>query len=333
MVLAALLALAIVACDVDDPPRLTANQRVVPVVYDSRTALVAAGDLTIEPGGNQITVAVTGLPVLTGPASGQLGWAYEGWISYPDTGESRGYISTGRFRIPATNQDPEFPTGVARFTYMRSGGFELLSTGMPLAQGQPMPDTLDFTDGVTFLLAIEQDPDPDPNTVGYSHILVSNGDLPAVADTTVTVIMPLNVGTPEAGDFSTLDGEALLNAATGEFQLQFQRMPYFTRSSPPADPGLIYQAWFVDDDTSPPRYLSIARFNPNIVGDATLTGAVNPGDSDGDGLPEPLDLERVMISIEPDMLNAQQPPGQGVDTDGAIFQLVPYRATLPDVMP
>jgi hypothetical protein len=322
-------ALLAVACDVEDPDRLTANQRFVPVTFDAATAVLPAGTVTIATAGDAITVDATGLPYLAAPAGGGEGWAYEGWILYPFA-DTTGYVSAGRFRIAAPGDDSEFPTGEARFTYGRDGAFTLTSAGTTLSQGQPMPDTLDFSEDVTFLLAIEPDPDPEPLAVGYSHLVVTKGVLTVDG---VALIVPASPGTPQAGDFSTLEGEANVNAATGEYRLHLEQMPYFTRSSPPNDPGLIYQAWFVDDDGSGPHYQSIARFNPNAVGDANLTGALYPGDLDGDGVPEPLDVSRVLITIEPDMITAQQPAGQGVDTSGDLFQTVPYQETLPDVLP
>lgn len=329
LALFALLALFAAACDVDDPGRLSANQRHVPVTFDPGTAIVPAGTVQIAATQTEITVDAAGLPVLDGPTVNAPGWAYGGWIRY-STGNTPGYVATGRFRIPASGPNSEFPTGEASFTYARSGAFTLTSTGTTLAQGLPLPDTLDFDEEVTFLLAIEPDPDPEPNQIGYTHLLVSKAFLAADP---VDLIMPVSPGTPQAGDFTTLDGDANVNAATGEFSLTFQLMPYFDRGSPPEDPGLTYQAWFVDDDRTSPIYWSIARFNPNAVGDVTLTGAMYPGDLDGDGVPEPLDLERVVITIEPDMLTAQQPAGQGVDTSGDLFQTVPYQETLPDVLP
>ena len=325
----ALLVLLATACDVDDPDRLAANQRFVPVTFDAATAVLPAGTVTIAASGTEIAVEVGGLPALAAPAQSEPGWAYEAWIQYP-LADTTGYITAGRFRIPAPSGSSEFPTGEARFTYARDGAFTLTSTGTTLAQGQPMPDTLDFTENVTFLLAIEPDPDREPLTVGYSHLVVTKGVLTVDG---VALIVPVSPGTPQAGDFSTLQGEANVNAATGEYSLRLGLMPYFTRSSPPSDPGLIYQAWFVDDDGGGPHYQSIARFNPNVVGDANLTGALYPGDLDGDGVPEPLDVSRVLITIEPDMLTAQQPPGRGVDTSGDLFQSVPYQETLPDVLP
>lgn len=324
----ALATLLAAACDVDDPDRLASNQRFVPVTFDAATAIVPAGTATIATSGSEIAVEATDLPALEAPGGGAPGWAYEGWILYPFA-DTTGYIPAGRFRIPAASGDDEFPTGEARFTYARDGSFTLTSAGTALAHGLPMPDTLDFTE-VTFLLAIEPDPDAEPAQPGYTHLLVSKEVLSADGG---ALIVPVSPGTPQAGDFSTLDGEANVNAATGEFALVFEFMPYFVRSSPPNDPGLTYQAWFVDDDGAAPRYQSIARFNPNVVGDARLNGVLYPGDLDGDGVPEPLDLDRVLITIEPDMITAQQPAGQGVDTSGNLFQTVPYRETLPDVLP
>lgn len=324
----ALLALLAAACDVDDPDRLSANQRFVPVTFNATTAVLPAGTVTIATSGTEITIAADGLPVLAGPAQGEPGWAYEAWIQYPFA-DTTDYIPAGRFRIPAAGADVEFPTGVAEFTYARDGSFTLTSAGTTLAQGVPMPDTLDFTEDVRFLLVIEPDPDGEPDQPGYTHLLVSKDVLDPDG---VALIVPVS-GTTQAGDFSPLDGEANVNAATGEYSLHFELMPYFIRSSPPNDPGLTYQAWFVDDDRTPASYQSIARFNPNVVGDANLNGALYPGDLDGDGVPEPLDVDRVLITIEPDMITAQQPPGQGLDTSGDLFPTVPYQETLPDVLP
>ena len=144
-------------------------------------------------------------------------------------------------------------------------------------------------------------------------------------------MIPVNDGQPTVGDLTTIYGEALVYVATGEFQLRFQRKPFFSRSQPPADNVLIYQAWFIDEDNGRQRYQSIQRFNPNVVGDAVIFGALNPGDGDGDGIPEPFDFERVVISIEPDALGAQQPVGQGSDTSPGIFFVAPYRSGLPDI--
>ena len=322
----ALLGLAALlgGCDVDSPGRLTTNLRTASQrFYPSG---IPAGSVTLEGSLDRISVAIDRLPVLTGPTQSAEGFAYEGWITTPDSVKS-----TGRFRIAASqNQDPESDTGSVRFSYDRTGALTVTQGGAAITQGQPLSDTFDFTARAGFLLTIEADPTDDPG-LGFVHLLATEPESLLSTSRPLGLILPVNIGIPGQGKFDRIDAVATLNAATGEYNLDFEGMPFIARSGPPVDVGLIYQAWFVDDDTSPPRYQSIRRFKPNGVGDVTLTGAINPGDGDGDGVPEPLDFERVVVSIEPDGLTAQQPEGQGVDTSGAIFPVVPYEAKLPNV--
>jgi len=325
-----ILVLAVSACDETAPDRLLTNLRETTFQVTSR---IPTGEVTLEGPLDRISVEIGVLPVLAEPTQTVDGFAYEGWISYPDTGSSRIYISTGRFRIDdADGIDPIHRCGDVRFTYERGGGFQVTSGGNALGQGQALPDSVELTEGVNFILAIEPDPDSQPGAPGAIHPLVTDGDLPSTAGE-VGLIVPVNIGLENAGDFSPLEGEVWLSATTGEFKVTLEDLPFLDRSSPPGDPGLIYQAWFVDDDVSPPRYRNLGRFRPTAVGDATLGSPNDPpietADSDQDGVPEPLDFERVLISIEPDGLNAQQPIEQGLDTSGEIFPLVPYRARLP----
>jgi hypothetical protein len=309
------------ACDETAPNQLLTNHRVGTFEL---TSAIPNGGVTLEGSLDQISVTIGELPVLSSD------FAYEGWISYGDTSATFN-ISTGRFRIFDTGGiDPIHRTGEVTFTYDRGGGFAVNpSDGDELAQGEALPDSVELTEGVTFFLAIETDPDNSPNP-GVIHILMTEDVLPDDAGD-VDLILPVSLGEPSQGDFSQLDGTVLLNAATGEIQLTFHRMPFLDRSSPPDDPGLIYQIWFVDDDQSPPRYRSVAgRGGPNSVGDFFIEGPpIEPGDADSDGVPEPMDFERVLVSIEPDGLTAQQPVGQGLDTSGEIFPVVPYRVRLP----
>ncbi len=315
-------------CGVDEPGRITTNERATAIVYDADLAIVPSGTVTVEDDTVTLTVAIDDLPILlTSNGTGDL--VYEGWISFADTGEARAFISTGRFTIVAgPDSDPEYPTGDVAFRYNRlSGSFTVTEGGDELAAGQPLPDSLDFSE-TRFFLAIEPNPDSSPDP-GLSHLLIGKTDLTSPG--TVDLVIPVNEGQPTVGDLSTIDGEAVVNVSTGEFQLFLQRTPFFSRSEPPTDPGLIYQAWFIDEDDNRSRYQSIQRFNPNAVGDAVIVGALNPGDGDGDGVPEPFDFERVVISIEPDALTAQQPVGQGRDTSPEIFSVAPYRSGLPDI--
>jgi hypothetical protein len=191
-----------------------------------------------------------------------------------------------------------------------------------------LPDTLDFSES-RFFLAIEPDPDVDLGP-GLTHLLIGKSDLPAAGD--VDLVIPVNEGLGTVGDLSTIEGEAVVSASTGEYLAVMRQMPFITRTDPPTDSGIIYQAWFVDDDNPhAPRYQSIGRFNPNQVGDVALSGAMDPGDGDGDFIPEPLDFERFVISIEPDMITVRQPEGRGVDTSPKIFSVVPYPIPLPNV--
>jgi hypothetical protein len=94
----------------------------------------------------------------------------------------------------------------------------------------------------------------------------------------------------------------------------------------------------VDDDTNPPRYQPIARQNPNLLGEMAILGLNFAGfaffaDRDLDGVPEDLDFERVVVSIEPDGTHGQPPVGEGIDTHGDIFPIIPYQAPFPDVLP
>jgi hypothetical protein len=332
--IAACVLAAIIGCSADAPARLTTNIRSTPIEYDPARAVLPSGEVTLEGSLDAITVAIENVAAMPGPPAGAAGFVYEGWVSYPDTGQARFYISTGRFTLPAAGgSDPNLPTANVTFLYDRDGNFTMLAGGNPLTQGEPLPDTLDFTERVRFILAIEPEPDTDPG-IGPIHVLVTNGDLPE-SPGSVQLIVPVDVGDPDlAGRFDILTGSsATLNAATGEFSVRFQSMPFINRTEPPGDVGLIYQVWFADDDTNPPRLLSVARENPNVLGDLTLSGAVNPGDADGDGVPEPLDLDRVIVSIEPDGITSGQPPGQGVDTSNDIFPMIPYQAPLPNVLP
>ena len=315
-------------CGVDDPGRITTNERTTAIVYDASVAIDPSGTVNVEDDSVTLTAAIDDLPILLS-TNGTGDYAYEGWVSYADTGESRAYVSTGKFTIVAgPDSDPDYPTGNVEFRYnRRTGSFVVTEGGDELAAGQPLPDPLIFSD-TRFFLAIEPNPDPSPNP-GLTHLLIGKADLPDSG--TVDLVIPVNEGQPSVGDLRTIDGEAIVNCATGEFQLLLQRTPFFSRSEPPTDHGLIYQAWFIDEDNNRSRYLSIQRFNPNAVGDAVITGAMNPGDGDGDGVPEPFDFERVVISIEPDALNAQQPVGQGRDTSPEIFSVAPYQSGLPDV--
>ena len=318
---------AFLGCDVDDPDRLSSNQREARIEYDASSAIVANGVLTVEGDGQSIGVVIEMLPILPAPTADD-GWAYEGWISYPDTGTARATRSTGRFRVTNFGANAEYPNGNIRFTYERNGALHVLSGGNELSEGEALPDTLDFGEA-TFFLAIEPDPDFDLGP-GLTHLLISESQLPAAGE--VDLVVPVNENLGTVGDLSTIEGEAVVNAATGEFILAMRQMPFISRTAPPTDNGIIYQAWFVDDDAPrDPRYQSIVRFNPNPVGDFVFTGAMNPGDGDGDNIPEPLDFERFVISIEPDMITVQQPVGRGVDTSPTVFSVVPYLIPLPNV--
>lgn len=314
-------------CGVDDPGRITTNQRATAIVYDADIAIVPSGTVTVADDSVNLTAEIDDLPILLTPnGTGDL--AYEGWISFADTGDARIFYSTGRFTISAgPSSDPEYPTGDVAFRYNRqTGTLTVTEGGDELAAGEPLDATLDLTEA-TFFLAIEpRDANPEP---GLTHLLIGRTNLEVPG--TVDLVIPVNEGQSSVGDLTTIDGEAVVNAATGEFELTLQRTPFFSRGDPPDDPGLVYQAWFVDEDDNRSRYQSIQRFNPNAVGDAVILGALNPGDGDGDGVPEPFDFERVVISIEPDALTAQQPVGQGRDTSPEIFSVAPYRSGLPDV--
>jgi len=317
----------IAGCGVDDPGRLTTNQRVAEIVFDAGGAIVPTGELTVEGSGQSLSADVNGLPILPLHSGHVSGYVYSGWISYPDTGTVRAYVSTGRFRVAEASTNPEYPTGNIRFTYDRSGTLTVQAGGTALTHGAPMPDTLEFQES-RFFIAIEPDPDADEGP-GRTHLLIGESDLPATDE--IELVIPVNEELGTIGDFSSIQGQALVNVATGEFALTLTQMPYISRSTPPQDPGIIYQAWFVDDDGTFPRYQNILRFNPNAVGDFGSTGVMNPGDGDGDGVPEPLDFERIVISIEPDALTAQQPVTRGADTSPDIFSIVPYLSQLPDI--
>jgi hypothetical protein len=327
MILGVVLA-AIAGCGVDEPNRLTSNQRLTHVAYDANRAVVPIGTLTVEGSGNQVSIDVSGLPIVPQHTGNTAGYVYGAWFSYADTGSARAFRSGGRFRVAEASTNPDFPTGDIAFNIQRNGTLTVTHGGTALEHGDPLPDSLQYNE-TRFLITIEPDPDPDA-APGRTHLLIGKSDLPATGD--VDLVVPVNEGLITVGDFSTIQGEALVNAATGEFELVLREMPYISRSDPPADPGIIYQAWFVDDDRPDhPRYQSIMRFDPNSVGDFRTTGVMNPGDGDSDGVPEPLDFERVVISIEPDALTAQQPVGRGADTSPDIFQVVPYLDPLPDV--
>jgi hypothetical protein len=324
---AGLIASAHFGCGVDEPDRLSTNQREARIEFDAESAIVPTGVLTVEGDGLSIGVEISTLPILDGPAADD-GWAYEGWISYPDTGSARAYRSTGRFRVINQGANAEYPNGNVRFSYERTGALHVLSGGTELAEGEALPDTLDFSES-RFFLAIEPDPDVDLGP-GLTHLLIGKSDLPAAGD--VDLVIPVNEGLGTVGDLSTIEGEAVVSASTGEYLAVMRQMPFITRTDPPTDSGIIYQAWFVDDDNPhAPRYQSIGRFNPNQVGDVALSGAMDPGDGDGDFIPEPLDFERFVISIEPDMITVRQPEGRGVDTSPKIFSVVPYPIPLPNV--
>lgn len=327
MAIGAALVACAMGCSVDDPDRLSTNQREARIEYDAGTAIEPTGVLTVEGSGLSIEVEISTLPILDGPAADN-GWAYEGWISYPDTGSARAYRSTGRFRVTNQGANAEYPNGNIRFRYERTGQLHVLSGGTELAEGEALPDTLDFGES-QFFLAIEPDPDVDLGP-GLTHLLIGKSDLPAAGE--VDLVLPVNEGLGTVGDLSTIQGEAVVSATTGEFIVAMRQMPFISRTAPPTDTGIIYQAWFVDDDNPrAPRYQSIGRFNPNQVGDVGLTGAMNPGDGDNDNIPEPLDFERLVISIEPDMITVQQPVGRGVDTSPEVFSVVPYPIPLPNV--
>jgi hypothetical protein len=319
------------ACDEDEPARLTTNLRIANFQYDPDRAVIPSGDVTLEDGLEMITVRAARMPAMPGPEPGSSGWVYEGWASYPDTGDARFYVSTGRFTLDeGIGSDPNLPTGSITYTYHRDGTFTVLEGGTPLTQGEPLPDTLDFTEDVSYLIGVEPEPDANPG-LGPIHPVAAATELPQEAGS-VDLIVPVNIGDPEhAGQFDGLtSSSAVLNAATGEYLIEFETMPFIFRDMVP-DPGLVYEMWFIDDDTNPPRYFSLGRENPNVIGVLTLSGAIHPGDTDGDGVPEPLDFERVVVSIEPDGSPVQQPVGQGIDTSSDIFSIIPYAEPLPDV--
>lgn len=315
-----LLALALSACEEDAPTRFVTNDRHGDFLITNQ---IPSGQVTVA-SSDLISVAIDKLPVL---AAGQ-GFAYEGWLTFVDADTNRADASTGRFSIvPTGGPDLIHRTGSVRFTYASSGAFQVTAGGDELAQGEALPSGIDFSDSLSFFLAIEPHPDNSPNP-GFTHLLVGAEDLQNPPGP-VKLIVPVNLGSASAGDFLDLDAEGSLSATTGGFHLRFQQMPVLNRTTPPDDPGLIYQAWFVDLDQSPPRYQNITRFVPNQIGDRILEGNVHPGDLDGDGAPEPLDFEWIVVSLEPDGLNAQQPIGQGLDTSGEIFPVVPYYVRLP----
>jgi hypothetical protein len=312
------------ACDEEAPGRFPTNQREAAFEV---TSSFPTGQVTLEGSLTRITVTVDRIPIL--PSSGFL---YGAWLTYLDVDTNRVDVSAGVFRVTGTiPSDPADRVGAITMNYdAADGDLEVTSGGTALADGEPFPGGVNLTDGVTFFLAVEPDPDNSPNP-GVIHPVVAAEPLPAVPGS-VSLIVPVNIGLETAGDFSDLDGTALVNAATGEFQLGFSTMPVFTRTSPPDDPGLVYQVWFVDDDLSPPRYVNIDRFVPNPIGDFSINGPPPfiVGDLDGDGAPESIDFERILISVEPDGLNAQQQVGDGIDTSGQIFPIVPYRIRLPE---
>ncbi len=313
------------ACDAQAPGRFPTNLRQATFQVSGP---IPSGRVTLESGLTRISVELDDLPVLAAPGP-TPGFAYAGWLSFLDADTNRVFVTTGVFRIQATDGiDSIHRIGPARFTYDSDGTFQLTSAGVEVSPGQPLPPGESLNAGMSFFLAIETDPD-DAAGPGYIHPLVAPDTLPGTPGS-VDLIVPVNVGLTSQGDFSELRGEAQLSASTGEYKLTFSSLPVLSRTSPPFDVGLIYQAWFVDDDTSPPRYQSIARFAPNAIGDATVLGAITPGDLDGDRAPEPIDFERILISLEPDGISAQQPVGQGLDTSGEIFPIIPYRMRLPE---
>src|SRR5688572_1766435 len=88
-------------CGVDDPSRITTNERTTAIVYDADIAIDPSGTVTVEEDTVTLTVTIDDLPILLNPAGGTGNFVYEGWISFADTGDARTYVSTGRFNIVA----------------------------------------------------------------------------------------------------------------------------------------------------------------------------------------------------------------------------------------
>jgi hypothetical protein len=317
-------------CDVDEPQRLISNLRVTQLIYQPEGH--PGGTLSITAAGDMVTIDMENLPVLPAPAGENPGWVYEGWLAYEDTTLGPTTISMGRFEIAQSNTDPLFARGDGRVVYSPADGSMTASAGASaLSTGLAFPDSVAFGPAVTAYVTIEPQPDDDLTQPHPTRLLMlAAGGLPGT-DSTSPLLTPVDLELLSAGDLSRLVGTVTVNTVTGEFSFEFAAMGFIDRRLPGGqlDAGVIYQAWFVDDDTSPPRYRSVRRFEANRVGDVRIDAAMNPGDSDGDGVPEPLDFERVMVSIEPDGISNFQLVGQGADTSPEIFEIVPYIGVLP----
>ncbi len=308
--LAVLVCLAATGCDETSPGSFETNLRVSRLEFDA--ARVPGGTVEVDTAGQTLTVTLSGLPELGGL------YVYEGWVIADPTGTPTA-VSAGRYTA-ATSGSP-FPTAQGAITYAVDGTTSATGALQQVGDGQPyVADSL--TANPRFVLSIEPNPDNDP--APYSIKLVA-GVL------TLGETQPLALAGHSGFNLADLSGEVTINTVTGEFELDLSRLGRFDRSMPGAagDPGLIYQAWLVDTDPDPDRILSVRRFNANLVGDAPIAGQLNPGDTDGDGQPEPLDVERVYISIEPDGVANFEPVGSGIDTSPNIFSAVPYVADLP----
>jgi hypothetical protein len=334
----ALIALvaALCGCEVDGPATYATNQRYGEFQLDD--AAIPRGQLTVESSLDQITVTLEQFPALVFADGSPRAFFYEGWLTTEaDTGLV--YYSTGRFRTTPNNGDQYFPRGSTTFTYQLDGTFQVTSGGEALGGAAPFPDTLGPE--VSFELTIQ--PEPASGSVTPIRPLILPVPMPDSASTH-DLIVPADVGQATEGTFDRLRSEISINTVSGEMHVRFQLMAFFRRNLPgtPSDPGLMYQAWLVDDDMTPPRVVSVDRFNPNLAGDYNIDAQIYPGDLDGDGVPEPIDFERMWVSIEPDGITSSQPLGDGLDTSAPaspadpddidhIFPALIYEAMLSSV--
>jgi hypothetical protein len=329
---------------------LSSNSRAA--TLELQAEAIPEGSLEVTPDLTTIRLDLAQIPVLEDASGQPRPFVYEGWLSYTDdTSGEMVHVSMGRFRVDATSGQPYFPRGEITLDYtLLDGTMTVTEGGEKRSDGAPLG--VDLSTGVAFALAIEPEPDTEPGIPTPLRMLTLPPDSLIVDHGTATeLIVPVDLDFDFAGRFDRLMATIQLNAATGEYGLIIRGLPFFDRepTGGETDPGLVYQVWFLDDDTTPPRVYALTdqmnrvlRFLPNLAGDADLRGALELGDADGDGVPEPLDFERLFLSIEPDIILGGQEIGDGLDTSRRtdpeepdsidhIFPIVAYIAVLPDV--
>ncbi|MGD8394084.1 MAG: hypothetical protein PVF43_01280 [Candidatus Eiseniibacteriota bacterium] len=337
------LALGGPGCDEDAPARLSSNSRTASL--ELQPEAIPEGTLEVTSDLTTIRLDLAQIPVLADDSGQPRPFVYEGWLRYlDDVSGSSVNVSMGRFRVDPASGQPYFARGDITLEYtILDGTMAVTAGGDKQSDGAPLG--VDLSTGVSFALAIEPDPDPEPGMPTPLRMLTLPPDSLITGHGMATeLIMPVDLDFPFAGRFDRLQGTVQVNAITGEYGLIFRGLPFFDREpvGGETDPGLVYQAWFIDDDTTPPRVYNIMRFLPNLAGDAEIRDFLETGDADGDLVPEPLDFERVLISIEPDIILSGQEIGDGIDTATRtdpeqpdsiehIFPIVAYEAILPDV--